>query len=416
MLEPLPGCSRCTRRCSGCSACTAACGATRACPTCSASCVAVGLAAIAVPALLCCSRLGALVPRSVFCSTPLLLMLVMAAAGSPTAPGRNGACSALVAKPQASRCSCSAPATRRPRCSRSSAQPQWRVVGLLDDDARKHGRPDHGVKVLGPHRRRRRRRRAPRRRRRRSSRCRARRTQCASARSSCARAAGSAVMTVPRSTTSSPARSACRALRHVELDDLLGRDPVELDDARAARACSTASACWSPAPAARSARSCAARSRASRRARLVLFDLSEFALYAIEQEFRDRLPAASPWPRSIGDVKDARRVRRGVRALPAGGRVPRRGLQARAADGGATTRGRRCATTSLGTVVAGARGAQATAREVRAGLDRQGGEPDQRDGRDQAPRRDGLPGAAAGQPRRSSSWCASATCSAAPAA
>ncbi len=43
-------------------------------------------------------------------------------------------------------------------------------------------------------------------------------------------------------------------------------------------------------------------------ARLVLFEISEFALYAIEQEFRDRQPAVRNLRRVIGDVKDARRV------------------------------------------------------------------------------------------------------------
>ena len=40
----------------------------------------------------------------------------------------------------------------------------------------------------------------------------------------------------------------------------------------------------------------------------MLFELSEFALYSIEQEFRDRHPAAAALSALIGDAKDEARV------------------------------------------------------------------------------------------------------------
>ena len=52
-------------------------------------------------------------------------------------------------------------------------------------------------------------------------------------------------------------------------------------------------------------------------ARIVLFDASEFALYSIEQEFRDRLPRV-PIAAVIGDAKDARARR--PRSSPGTGR------------------------------------------------------------------------------------------------
>ena len=56
---------------------------------------------------------------------------------------------------------------------------------------------------------------------------------------------------------------------------------------------------------------------------------------------------------------------------------------------------------------------RARRRQVRADLDRQGGEPDQRDGRLEARLRDAPPEPLAAQPDAASSPCASATCSAA---
>ena len=68
-------------------------------------------------------------------------------------------------------------------------------------------------------------------------------------------------------------------------------------------------------------------------ARLVLYELSEFNLYSIEQELSEAWPQL-PLARLIGDVKDLAHLRAGLRALAAGSGVPRCGLQARAADGG----------------------------------------------------------------------------------
>ena len=63
---------------------------------------------------------------------------------------------------------------------------------------------------------------------------------------------------------SNPAHVQIEDVRDIEVSDFLGRQPIETDVAGIAGYL-TGAACWSPAPAARSAPSCAARSHASTR-------------------------------------------------------------------------------------------------------------------------------------------------------
>ena len=64
---------------------------------------------------------------------------------------------------------------------------------------------------------------------------------------------------------------------------------------------------WLPARAARSARNCAGRLRKFKPGRLVLFELNEFALYNVEQEFQANFPDI-PMVFAIGDIKDQARL------------------------------------------------------------------------------------------------------------
>ena len=118
--------------------------------------------------------------------------------------------------------------------------------------------------------------------------------------------AGLSVMTVPALTDIVSGKVSVSALRAVELDDLLGRDPVELDNDGlhaflADRTVLITGAGGSiGAELARQIAGFAPRS-------LVLFDSSEYALYSIEQEFRDGR-AGVGLAAAIGDAKDERRV------------------------------------------------------------------------------------------------------------
>ena len=221
------------------------------------------------------------------------------------------------------------------------------------------------------------------------------------------------VLTIPSLEDLVAGRVSVSSLRRIELDDLLGRDPVQLDDSGLHRLLTGQVVMVTGAGGSIGSELCRQIARFEP-AKLVLFEQSELALYAMEQELPQRFPG-------VADRSgDRRREERGLgesgdgRASPRGG-VPCRGLQARAADGerqrlggGAQQRAGH---------PGGRRGcAGAWRRQVRDDLHRQGGQPDQRDGRDQAAGRDGLPGHAATGAARASCRCASATCSARPAA
>jgi len=119
-------------------------------------------------------------------------------------------------------------------------------------------------------------------------------------------AAGLKVMTVPAYSDIVSGKVSVSALRDVELDDLLGRDPVRLDDAGLHRLLEGKRVLVTGAGGSIGAELCRQIARFGP-GQLVLFDLSEFALYSIEQEFRDRLPGVDAVA-VIGDVKDRSRI------------------------------------------------------------------------------------------------------------
>jgi FlaA1/EpsC-like NDP-sugar epimerase len=186
-----------------------------------------------------------------------------------------------------------------------AASEQWRVVGILDDDAGKAGGSVVGVKVLGvldkvasvaqrlsvaqaiiampdaTHRERKR------------------------AVDLCAEA-GLSVMTVPALADIVGGKVGITALRPIELDDLLGRDPVQLDEAGLHSFIDGKTVLVTGAGGSIGAELCR-QIAAFSPATVVLFDLSELALYSIEQEFRDRRPEVRVVA-IIGDAKDERRV------------------------------------------------------------------------------------------------------------
>jgi FlaA1/EpsC-like NDP-sugar epimerase len=267
--------------------------------------VAVGIGALAVPAVFALLQGGALVPRSVYLLTPLLIIMIMSTsrlAYRAWKEGHLGGVTKLGATPVLVLGAGAAGAMLIRDLAGNST---WRVVGLLDDDPRKRGTELLGEKVIGPiadvgaiaerlavahcilampgasHAARKR------------------------ALELCARHALS-VMTVPAIADIVSGRVSVSALRPVELDDLLGRDAVQLDSAGLHRFLDGRTVLVTGAGGSIGSELCRQIARFAP-ARIVLLESSEFALYNLEQEFRDVYPAM-PVAALIGDAKDERRV------------------------------------------------------------------------------------------------------------
>ncbi|MEX2241719.1 MAG: nucleoside-diphosphate sugar epimerase/dehydratase [Burkholderiales bacterium] len=268
--------------------------------------VAVGIAALAAPALFTLLAFPAVIPRSVYLICPLLLVGAMGGSRLLYRAWKERALMGMVRRPKALPVLVLGAGSAAASLLRELAHSnEWRAVGLLDDDAGKHGSAIQGVKILGgleaagayarrlgvtraiiampgaTHRQRKR------------------------AVDLCG-VAGVAVMTVPSYADLVSGKVSVSALRNVELDDLLGRDPVQLDDAGLRALIAGKCVLVTGAGGSIGSELCRQIVRYAP-GRLVLLDLSEFALYAIEQEFRDRHPGVVVSPQ-IGDAKAATRV------------------------------------------------------------------------------------------------------------
>ena len=264
--------------------------------------LAAGLGAVLVPLVLVMLQLQAVIPRSVLIFYPIVLIFLMAgnrfafriwkehrlyspfaALGEPVLIVGAGEAGARLTKELAH--------------SR-----QWRVVGLIDDDPAKQRRRVHNVDVLGPiaglpawaakygvrkviialpsaeHGVRRR------------------------VAEICADI-GLEALTVPSYEDLISGRSALTTIRNVELDDLLGRDPVVLDSAGLAEWLGNRVVLVTGAGGSIGAELCRQIAR-FRPARLVLFDVSEAALYEIQTLLADEF-SQLPVSTVVGDVKHA---------------------------------------------------------------------------------------------------------------
>jgi FlaA1/EpsC-like NDP-sugar epimerase len=264
--------------------------------------LAAGVGAVAIPLILVMLQLTSVVPRSVLILYPLVLIFLMsgsrftyriwkehrlysplAALGEPVlilGAGEAGA-----------------------RLTKELAQSrQWRVVGLLDDDRAKQDRLLRNIRVLGPiaelpewarrygvrtviialpslaHGVRRR------------------------VAELCA-AAGVEALTVPSYEDLISGRAQLTTIRHVELDDLLGRDPVVLDSAGLREWLGDRVILVTGAGGSIGAELCRQIAR-YRPARLVLLELSEYALYQVQQALLDDFPDL-PVATIVGDAKHA---------------------------------------------------------------------------------------------------------------
>jgi FlaA1/EpsC-like NDP-sugar epimerase len=267
--------------------------------------LAVMLSAAAIPLMFWMLRLHLVIPRSVLIINPMLLILMMGGSrflyrlwkeqglysnfklhGEPVLVLGAGDAAASLAKDLA----------------KSS---NWRLVGLLDDDIDKHGRMLSGVLVLGKleslpkwteqlgvsqviiampsstHQQRKR------------------------AIDLCNEAQVKA-LTVPSFDDLMSGKVAVSQLRAIELDDLLGRDPVVLDDAGLYGLMHGKAIMVTGAGGSIGSEMCRQIARFSP-SKLVLFEAGEFAMYTIEQELKQTFPELNIVC-LMGDVRDAERV------------------------------------------------------------------------------------------------------------
>ncbi len=262
--------------------------------------LASGVAGLATPAALVMTQ-HSLVPRSVFILSPLLLVLLMGGGrftyrawkdghlflrrtgvGTPVLIVGSGEMAMRLIK-------------------ELEASQVWRVVGIVEPGSGQAGRQLGGVPILGGLD---------------DIRVYAERSEAQSAivamptasvaeRRRVAEAiayAGLSAMTVPTLDDLLTGRIAISAIRKVELEDLLGRDRVELDEAGLSELLQGKTVLVTGAGGSIGAELCRQIAR-YHPGRMIFVEQSEYALYAIGQEF-----SARPVTCMIADVKDASRM------------------------------------------------------------------------------------------------------------
>jgi FlaA1/EpsC-like NDP-sugar epimerase len=267
--------------------------------------LAVMLSAAVVPLMFVMLRMEFVLPRSVLVINPLLLILLMGGSrfvyrmwkeqglygdfklrGEPVLVLGAGDAAASLAKDLVK-------------------NSDWRLVGFLDDDKETHGRTLNGVQVLGSldsleeyadrlavsqviiampassHQQRKR------------------------AIQLCNQANLKA-LTVPSFDDLMSGKVSVSQLRAIELDDLLGRDPVILDNAGLHELLEAKTVMVTGAGGSIGSEMCRQIARFAPK-KLVLFEANEFAMYTIEQDLQQRFPTLI-FVCQIGDVRDAARV------------------------------------------------------------------------------------------------------------
>ncbi len=182
---------------------------------------------------------------------------------------------------------------------------EWRAVGILDDDPASHGRFLFGVRVLGPIASVQRMAEALRVKQAiialpaASAHVRRRAAQLAAE-------AGLTVLTVPSYDDLLSGKVTVSQVRRVEVEDLLGREQVVLDDAGLHQLLTGRVVMVTGAGGSIGAELCRQIARFEPK-RLVLFEQNEYALYVIEEEFAALRPHV-PVAHVIGDVRNKARV------------------------------------------------------------------------------------------------------------
>ncbi len=265
---------------------------------------AVAAASLCAPVIVLMA-MWVVVPRSVYVLDPILLIMLMGGARFAYRAWREKReFGALMAKgkPVLILGAGETAASLLREIGRSG---QWRVVGLLDDNARKHDRTLYGLRVLGPVR----------------DLERHAREQRAShaiiampnashevrreAANACVRA-GVKPMTVPSFDDLISGKVAVASVREVEVEDLLGRDPVKIDAPRLRQLIEGQVVMVTGAGGSIGSELCRQIARFSPSA-IVAFERSEFFLYTLVEEFAELFPHVRIEP-VIGDVREEDRL------------------------------------------------------------------------------------------------------------
>ncbi|MHB1371365.1 MAG: polysaccharide biosynthesis protein [Pseudomonadaceae bacterium] len=266
---------------------------------------AVGLSALALTVLVALDRGAPALPRSMIVLYPMLLMMIMGGgraawrmwkeyrlyggligAGKPVVVVGAGTGGAMLVR----------------ELERS---PDWQVVALVDDNRAKWGLELYGHPIAGgidslpevlqeyrtkhvilamP----------------------SAATDALKRATDSAVAAGAHVFTVPGIEDLMSGKVAINAMRPVDIEDLLGREPVQIDSAHVREMIGGKTVLITGAGGSIGSELCRQLARFAP-ARLVLMEASEFALYNIEQWFRVHKPETQIVPLA-GDVKDAARL------------------------------------------------------------------------------------------------------------
>ncbi|MCP1116621.1 polysaccharide biosynthesis protein [Robbsia andropogonis] len=251
-----------------------------------------------------------LVPRSVLIVSPILLVLMMGGARAFYRAakefymdrGARGGQSVRRGKPVLILGAGRAGAALARELSYS---PEWRLLGLLDDDSTKVGREIYGYRVLGsidaidqltsstgigrtathviiamP-----------------GATAEQKRRVAALCMRSPAR-----VMTLPQLTETAPEGNFLSRVRNIDLEDLLGRDAVSIDAEHVGEMLHERVVMVTGAGGSIGSELCRQIAQFTP-AQLIAFDQSEFSIYRLGEEFRERHPEF-PLVEVIGDVKD----------------------------------------------------------------------------------------------------------------
>jgi len=267
--------------------------------------VACVIGALALPTLLVLLRGADNVPRSGYLLAPILLMLMMG--GSRLAyrawkEKRLYGRLQLSGEPVLVLGAGDITFNLLKEIERSS---EWQAVGILDDDPASHGRVILGVRVLGPID---------------SVKAIAEAmplkhaivslpsasAQVRRRAAELAASAGLTVLTVPPYDDLLSGKVTVSQVRRIEVEDLLGREQVVLDDAGLHQLLSGRTVMVTGAGGSIGAELARQIARFAPQL-LVLFELNEYALYRIEQEFAGELPTLRI-AAVIGDVRDKLRI------------------------------------------------------------------------------------------------------------